>query len=450
MTQDIHQLKDTIVKSIERRDAATFKVITKDIQAYDLAQLYLNLSVKEQDDFSALASMQQLADILTELNGDEQYDILERLNSEDASQVIQYMSNDDLISLFAYMDSNEVETLLEHTDKGFAQDIVNLMRYPPETAGRIMTDQMVWIDQRYTVREAVDKLKHFAGIAEYLNYLHVVDNIKTLVGVVSYRDLLLADENQQVAAVMNTRVVTVDAMMDQEEVAQVIQRYNFVTIPVIDAQAQLLGVVTVDDILDVVYQEANEDIEKFSASGKAIDFNTHPSVAAYRRLTWLVLLLFVGLVSGGIIERFEDTLEQVVALAFFMPMIAGMTGNTGTQSLAVVIRGLTTSDINMRQVLKLLLRELWVGVIIGIACGLLIFIIAFIWQGSAILGGVIGFSLLCTLIIGTLAGTIIPLILYRLDVDPAVASGPLITTINDILSLLIYFGIATTFLSYLM
>jgi Mg2+ transporter (mgtE) len=212
----------------------------------------------------------------------------------------------------------------------------------------------------------------------------------------------------------------------------------------------LLGIVTVDDILDVVYQEAEEDIEKFSASGKAIDFNTKPFTAAKRRLTWLVLLLFIGIVSGSIIASFEETLEQVVALAFFMPMVAGMTGNTGTQSLAVVIRGLTKERVNTKQVLKLLYRELRVGIIIGLTCGALIFVIAYLWQGSAILGLVIGTSLLCTLIIGTLAGTIIPLVLNRLNVDPAVASGPLITTINDILSLLIYFGIATAFLSHLM
>ena len=205
-----------------------------------------------------------------------------------------------------------------------------------------------------------------------------------------------------------------------------------------------------DDIIDVVFQEANEDIEKLSASGKAIDFNTKPLTAAIRRLPWLILLLFIGLVSGSIISGFEATLEQVVALAFFMPLIAGMTGNTGTQSLAVVVRGLTTEDLSFKQVIKLVFRELWVGIMIGVTCGVLIAIIAYAWQGSFTLGIVVGSSLLITLIIGTLAGTVIPLILYKFNVDPAIASGPLITTINDILSLLIYFGIATAFISALM
>lgn len=450
MTQSMQHLQQSIINTIQYKDFERFKEITNDIQAYDLASLYINLPVKEQDGFICLASTQQMADIIAELNKDYQYAILRRMDTGKTSEVIQHMSNDDLISLLTYMDTDEAEILLKSTDEGFAQVIHNLMKYPPETAGRIMTDQLVWINQKYTVREAVGKLRHFAGIAEYLNYLYVIDNNKKLVGVVSYRDLLLSDEERQINEVMNSRMVTVDATMDQEDVARVIQRYNFVTIPVVDVENKLLGIVTIDDILDVVYFEANEDIEKISASGKAIDFNTKPSVAAYRRLTWLVLLLFIGLVSGSIIASFEETLEQVVALAFFMPMIAGMTGNTGTQSLAVVIRGLATSDIDTRQVFKLLIRELWVGVIIGVVCGLWIFSIGFMWQGSAVFGFIVGFSLLCTLIIGTLAGTIIPLVLYRLNIDPAIASGPLITTINDILSLLIYFGIATTFLSYLM
>lgn len=249
---------------------------------------------------------------------------------------------------------------------------------------------------------------------------------------------------------MYSRVVKVDALTDQEEVAKLISRYDFVSIPVVEEENKLVGVITVDDIIDVVIQEANEDIEKLSASGKAIDFNTKPLIAASRRLPWLILLLFIGLISGSIIDGFSATLEKSVALAFFMPMIAGMTGNTGTQSLAVVVRGLASKDLNFRQVIKLIARELWVGIMIGIICAIMITIIAYLWQGSLTLGLVVGSSLLITLIIGTLAGTIIPLILYKFKVDPAVASGPLITTINDILSLLIYFGIATMFITQLM
>jgi len=258
----------------------------------------------------------------------------------------------------------------------------------------------------------------------------------------------LADINEKISEIMFNRVISVPLDMDQEIVAQLIQRYDFVAVPVVDNNNKLLGIVTVDDVIDVVLQEANEDIEKLSASGKDIDFHTKTITASARRLPWLILLLFIGLLSGSIISGFEDTLGEVVALVFFMPMIAGMTGNTGTQSLSVVVRGLITHNLDKKTVVKLILRELGVGVIIGITCGSLIAVIALLWIGPVI-ALVVGGTLILTLIIGTLAGTVIPLLLYRFGIDPAIASGPLITTLNDIFSLFVYLGFATVFLTYL-
>ncbi|CAD2071497.1 magnesium transporter MgtE [Jeotgalicoccus coquinae] len=450
MVQNLNQLVHSVTYTLQQKDRAAFFENIKDLQKYDLTHIFIKLSSREQEIFLEFIPVSLLADVLSELDGENRIKVIKILDPEKVSLAVTEMNNDDLVSMLGQLGEEKSAELLTYLDEELSADIKNLLDFPPETAGRIMNNRMVWINQSYTVREAVDKLKQFAELAEYLNYLHVIDDDKRLVGVVSYRELLLADLHWKIADIMQTRIVKVGALMDQEEVARIIRRYDFVTIPVVDDKERLLGIVTVDDILDVVYQEAEEDIEKFSASGKAIDFKTKPVIAAKRRLSWLILLLFIGIVSGSIIASFEETLEQVVALAFFMPMVAGMTGNTGTQSLAVVIRGLAKEKIDTKQVLSLLMRELKVGIYIGLTCGLLIFVIAYLWQGSAVLGIVIGVSLLCTLIIGTLAGTIIPLILNRLNVDPAVASGPLITTINDILSLLIYFGIATAFLSYLM
>lgn len=427
-----------------------FQDIIDELQPYDIALQYQFLPVKHRNKFLLYLSIEQLTDLIQELDKENQLDVLHKLGIEKSTKVFDLMENDDLASLLTDLEPEKIEELLAEMKQEESAVVQNLMNYPPETAGRIMNNRYVWIPMKYTIREAVDKLKHFAELAEYLNYLYVIDEHKKLVGVVSYKDLLLGDLQDKIEDIMYSRVVKVDVHTDQEDVAKLISRYDFVSIPVIENENTLVGVITVDDIIDVVIQEANEDIEKLSASGKAIDFNTKPLVAAYRRLPWLILLLFIGIVSGSIISVFEETLDKVVALAFFMPMIAGMTGNTGTQSLAVVVRGLVSSDLDFKQVLKLIFRELWVGIIIGITCAIMISIIAYIWQGSLTLGLVVGISLLITLIIGTLAGTIIPLLLYKFKVDPAVASGPLITTINDILSLLIYFGIATAFIAKLM
>jgi magnesium transporter len=299
------------------------------------------------------------------------------------------------------------------------------------------------------VEDVMAKLREYAAIAETINYLYVIDDRRRLIGVLSYRDLILAEPGERIVNIMHERVIFVHADADQEEAARMIERYNFLALPVVDHDQCLVGIITVDDILDVVIREATEDIERLSASGKAIDFNTRAPVAAMRRLPWLVLLLLIGIVSGSIISGFEDTLASVVALAFFMPMIAGMTGNTGTQSLAVVVRGLTVRDIDAGTVQRLVIRELLVGILLGLVCGVLIAIIAYVWQGNLMLGLVVGCSLSITLVFGTLTGTVVPIVLYRLNIDPAIASGPLITTLNDILSLLIYFGIATAFLAYL-
>ncbi|SEH63862.1 magnesium transporter [Halobacillus karajensis] len=437
------------IQCLKERDKTTFLSIVDELQPYDLAKQYQFLPKKYQNKFLLFLPIKDLTRVIQELEQENQLEVLKKLGIEKSSKVLDLMENDELASLLTDLEPGQVEELISEMNMEEADMVKNIIHYPSETAGRIMNNRFVWVPRQCTVREAVDKLKKFAELAEYLNYFYVIDEGKKLIGVVSYKDLILADMHDKVEDIMYKRVIKVDALTDQEEVANIMSRYDFVTIPVVEDDDRLVGIVTVDDIIDVVIQEANEDIEKLSASGKAIDFETKPLVAAYRRLPWLIILLGIGLVSGSIIDGFSATLEQVVALAFFMPMIAGMTGNTGTQSLAVVVRGLVSNDLTLKQVLRLVLRELWVGIIIGVACGLFISVIAFIWQGSMTLGFVVGTSLFITLIIGTLAGTIIPLILYKFDVDPAVASGPLITTINDIFSLLIYFGIATAFISRL-
>lgn len=319
-----------------------------------------------------------------------------------------------------------------------------------ETTGTLMKKGYIALQETYTVEEAILHLRQNVQGKTNIHYLYIINPSGQLTGVLSIRELLGAPGDDCVTDIMIKDIISFPTDLDQEEAAQIFRDKDLVSIPVVNKAQQLIGIIHVEDILDVVWQEADEDIEKLFASGKEIDFHTSPFTAAFRRLPWLIILLFIGLLSGSIIEGFEATLEAVVALAFFMPMIAGMTGNTGTQSLAVVVRGLVSEELDMKSTLKLIFREFIVGIIIGITCAIVIAIIAYFWQGSMVLGLVVGGSLLATLIIGTIAGTIIPLILHKFKMDPAIASGPLITTINDILSLLIYFGIATKFIDQLM
>ncbi len=444
-----NQITLLVIKSLKENKKKEFERILDELQPYDIAQVYDALPEKHKKRFLLFMNTDRLADLLEELNKEKQLEVLNKLEIERTGKVLDLMDNDDLALLLDDMSPERITSLLSGMKKSESKIIQDMMNYPPETAGRLMTNRFVWIRDYYTVREAVDKLKSFAEYAETINYLYVIDQERKLVGVVSYRDLLIAEPLDIINEIMYERVISATVTTDQEEVANMVQKYDFLAIPVVNEENVLMGIATVDDLMDVVVQEANEDIEKLSASGKSIDFDTKAFVAAYRRLPWLILLLFIGIISGSIISGYEETLAQVVALAFFMPMISGMTGNTGTQSLAVVVRGLVSNDIDKKVVTNLILREFGVGLIIGITCGILISLIAYFWQGNATLGLVVGFSLFLTLIIGTLSGAIIPLILYRLNIDPAIASGPLITTLNDIFSLVTYFGIATMFLSRL-
>ncbi len=439
-----------VIKFLSEQKNVELRKLIDELQPYDLGKIYQGLSEKHRLKLLLLLTPKEIANLLQELDKELQINTLQQIGVTKSAKVLDIMENDDLAELLSGLSREEINKLLRLMKTEESQTVQKLLSYPPHTAGRIMTNRFVWIRNYYTVREAIDKLKSFAEYAENLYYLYVLDEDKKLVGVVSYRDLLLADTEEKIGNIMYDRVISVPVDMDQEEVARIFERYDFIAVPVVNKNQHILGIITVDDVLDVLIEEANEDIEKLSASGKSIDFNTAPLTAAMRRLPWLVLLLFIGVLSGSIISRFETTLQKVVSLAFFMPMIAGMTGNTGTQSLAVVIRGLASHDADLKTLYRLILRELAVSLIIGLICGLLISLIAYIWQGSIVLGLVVGSSLFITLIIGTMAGTVIPLILYRLKIDPAVASGPLITTLNDIFSLTVYFGLASLFITKLL
>ncbi len=439
-----------IIKYLKEMKRTDFKNLIDELQPYDIAKIYIELPEKHRQKFLLFLEPQQIAELLQELDIKYQHEVLQRLGIEKSSSIMDLMDNDDLADLLSQLSIEVLQEYLKAMEIEESITVQNLMKYPADTAGGIMTNRFVWIRSYYTVREAVDKFKVFAEYAETIYYLYVLDEKKKLVGVVSFRDLLLADLEDKIENIMFTRVISVSVDMDQEEVANTIQKYDFIAVPVVDEDNIMVGIITVDDVIDIVIQEANEDIEKLSAGGKDIDFDTKAHVAAFRRLPWLIFLLLIGLISANIISNFEYTLDTVVALSFFMTMITGMTGNTGTQSLAVVVRGLASNDITKKRIGRLIFRELGVGLIIGITNGILIAIIAYIWQGNPIFGLIVGVSLFLSLIIGTLAGTIIPIILYRFKVDPAIASGPLISTLNDIFSLTVYFGLASIFLIYLM
>jgi magnesium transporter len=449
----INGIINELVNLLEKNDQIKFKEIFEEIHPYDKAQILIQLEDKLRKKVFEYLSDEELAAIIQELDIDQQKYIIDELGVERYSEILVEMPTDDAVDLLAELDTDKRQEVLHFMDEVDSADIRDLMEYHENTAGGLMTTEYIVLPANFTADEAIKKLRRIAPDAETVYYLYVVDKLGKLIGVLSLRDLIVASPETKIHEIMFERVVSVPVDMDQEKVARIMEKYDFLAIPVVDHDNKLVGIVTVDDAMDVLNEEASEDIVKFGGiSGNepvVLDLRVNSLEAAKKRIPWLALLLFIGFISSSIISRFEETLQAVVILAAFIPVMAGMAGNTGTQSLAVVVRGLATGHFTSQDALKLIQREAGVGLIIGTINGILISLIVAIWQHNLVLGFIIGFALWITLFFATLVGTIIPLIMTKIKVDPAVASGPFITTVNDILGLTIYFTIATMFMSYL-
>ena len=348
------------------------------------------------------------------------------------------------------LDSEQRESYLEMMDSETVEEINELLGYEEYTAGAIMTTEYVSILETSTVRSAMTVLRKEAPTAETIYYIFVVNDAHQLTGVMSLRDLIIANEDTLIRDIMSDRVVSVKVTDDQEGIAHIMKDYNFLAIPVINDNFELQGIITVDDIIDVIDEEAEDDYSKLAGIADMDDIDAGPIKAAGKRLPWLIILLFLGMFTSSLMGIFEATLDKVALLATFIPLISGTSGNSGTQALAVAVRGIATGDIGGKSKFKLVLRELGTGVIMGLVSGALVVGVIFIWKQSLIIGLLVGAAICCSIIVATLAGSFIPLLMHKMGVDPAVASGPFITTLNDVTSIVIYLGLASAFINQIM
>lgn len=431
----------------------TVKGILVQLLPYDQAEVLRQFETPEQLAVLAVIPTVMAAAIFQELeHGEQLRRLLAELDPDKAAPILNEMSSDDAADLLAELEPGQRQSLLSRLPQKEADELRSLLAYPEQTAGALMTTEFLAFSADRTVQQVFEELRRVSREVETIYYLYVVDQDERLVGVLSLREMILVEPETVLDGIMIRDVIAAKVDDDQEDVFRMIERYDLLALPVVDRQGVLLGIVTVDDVIDVLIDETTEDISRLNALSGPVtgvdDLQVGALFAARKRLPWLVLLLFIGLITSNIIAQFEETLNAAVKLAFFMPLIAGMGGNTGTQSLAVVVRGLALGKFR-GQIIRLLRREAVVGLILGSVNGILIAIIAVVLQRSVVFGFVIGFSLWIVLIITTLVGVVVPLILNRFRVDPAVASGPFITTINDIIGLTIYFSIATALLVFL-
>ena len=443
---------ELLMSSLQDERIEQFRNEFMELHPYDRAQFFSKLDKTYRERIYHYLSPEDMAELFENLElEDEEYEsLLSEMNPSYAADMLGNMYADDAVDVLNELDKEQVVTYLTIMDEEAADEIKELLHYEEYTAGSIMTTEFIAISANQTAQEAMSILKKEAPRAETIYYVYVIDDEKKLAGVISLRDLIVSDDEMMIGEIMNDRVVSVSVGEDQEEVARMMRDYNFLALPVIDFQHHLLGIITVDDIIDVMEEEASDDYSKLAGVSDMDHVDRNPFSAAKKRLPWLIILLFLGLFSASLIGQFEEALSQKAILAIFIPLIAGMAGNSGTQALAVVVRGIATGDLEQTSKWKLILREGGTGIITGATCATLISIVIFLWQGDLYLGFLVGISILSTIIVATLAGTLVPLLMHKMKIDPAVASGPFITTISDLISILIYFGMATIFMGYLL
>jgi len=322
-----------------------------------------------------------------------------------------------------------------------------LLSYKDDTAGGIMTTEFIAIPYNISVDKAIKALRENAVNAETVYYVYVINLKNQLMGVISLRELIIASQDLMVSEVMKRNIISVNVNDDQEEVAKVVARYDFLAVPVVDDKNHLLGIITVDDVIDVIHEEAEEDIYKMAGvSGLEDDINAKLTSTLSSRLPWLFVTLLGGFISGNVLSAFSNQLDKMVVLTFFIPLLAGMGGNVGTQSSTVTVRGIATGFINKETVRKTITRELMIGVLIGGIMGSMVAILAYFWQYNMKLGIVVGLSMMANIFTAATMGTLVPLFFKRVGIDPAVASAPFITTAIDVLGLIIYSTLASILL----
>lgn len=447
---EVHaHIREKIEQALHEEQIDLFRSDFLEMHPYDQAEFYQTQNQEFRYLIYSYLAPEEMADVTEHVEKEQVGHFIVEMTPTYAAQVLAKMATDDAVDILNDLDKNKVASYLTIMPKESAEEIKALLHYEEKTAGSIMTTEFVVVASDMTVKEAMRHLRKEAPEAETIYYIYVVDQDQRLVGVISLRDLIIAEGAFTIEDVMSDRVVSVSVGDDQADVAQMVRDYDFLALPVVDFQNHLLGIITVDDIMDVMEEEASDDYSKLA--GVDVDsVDNNPILAAKKRLPWLIILLFLGLFTASIIARFEETLDQVALLAIFIPLIAGMAGNTGTQALAVAVRGIATGEFQKQGIVKIIMREATTGLITGMTCGLVIWGIIYIWQGTLFLGFLVGLSITATLFVATISGALVPLIMNHFKIDPAVASGPFITTINDIISVTIYFGMATAFMRFLL
>ncbi len=450
-----HRKLDVVLDSVRRlqRMGATANLLNllQKQHPADLAQILGELPNRDRHAvFNVLCERHgRLAmEALSELGPESGAELLSDRPPEEIARLVQELPTDDAAALVDNLPKDLSAAVLELMRRKEGGEVENLLEYAEQTAGRIMNPNVFALAEDMTVGEAVAQLQAARDV-EMVFYLYVVDSRRHLVGVVSLRRLLLVSPETPLKRIMTADLMSVRVDTDQEEVARQVASYNLLAIPVVDEENKLVGVITVDDVIDVIKDEATEDIYRLAGVATDERVFTPPTESLKKRLPWLFVNLGTAFLAASVVKIFEGTISQVVALAVFMPVVAGMGGNAATQTLTVIVRGIALGELTWSNTRKALMKEALVGIGNGVALGALAATATSLMQGDPALGLVLGLAMIINMFVAATAGTLIPVTLRALKIDPALASSVFITTLTDMFGFLSFLGLGTLFLKYL-
>ncbi|NJL35801.1 MAG: magnesium transporter [Leptolyngbyaceae cyanobacterium SM1_4_3] len=429
---------------LEQENLKGAKALLVPVQPADIAEAIEGLPEAMQAIAFRLLSKSEAIEVYEYLDSTVQQTLIEEFKRQDVLDIVDKMSPDDRVRLFDELPAKIVTRLLAQLSLEERRATALLLGYESGTAGRIMTPEYVSLKEGWTVAQALERIRSLANVSETIYYLYVTDAARRLIGTLSLRALVMAQPEQKIGDVLTREIVYVQTDTDQEEAARIIQRYDFLAVPVVDAEQRLVGIITVDDVLDILEEETTEDIYTLGGvqSGDDSYFQTNLLTVARRRVVWLFVLLITNTATSAVISSQQEILQQVVALAAFIPLLIGTGGNVGAQSSTVVIRGLNTDEIRSGKALRVIRREAIAGAFLGLMLGVVVLIWAFVLQGSWVVAIAVGVSLVAISILASVAGSTLPFLFQAIGLDPALMSAPFITTAVDVLGVLIYLNLA--------
>jgi magnesium transporter len=437
---------EKITRLIEQKQYFQIKRRLADILPFDITEIIEPLETGQKVIVFRLLNKETAAEVFSHLEHEYQEELLTHFGMDTVKEIIEEMDPDDRTELFDELPDEMVKRLIRFLSPEERKIVNKLLGYPEDSAGRLMTPEFIELNRAGTAEEAIQKIRRIGLDKETIYYSYVVDEKGFLNGIVSLKDLLLARPDTKIQDIMTTNYVYVNTTDDQEVVAKVLTKYDLTALPVVDNDKKLVGIITVDDVVDVIHQEATEDFHKM-AGIEAPDepyFSTKFLILGRKRAIWLVVLLVASYLSSVVLKNYSSILQVIIPLAFFIPMLTGTCGNTGMQSATLIIRGLATGEIEMKDFLRIFLREILMGTFLGIILGLFSFVRAHFIDVNPFIGIAVGLAVFISVIAANVIGTILPIILKKLKIDPAISAGPFISTIIDVTSLLIYFEVAGT------